>query len=93
MSSMKSQNCANCFHVLSDATRVQIVKTLKAGDSNVSDITEAMGVTQPTVSYHLKLLDSIGMVEKHKQGREIIYAFNKNYPCKGCGVFSAPIKI
>lgn len=85
--------CVDCFNVLADRTRIRILHALKQRGANVMQITEIAGVTQPTVSHHLKLLENSGLVEKEKRGREMYYSFNKNYPCKGCGVFSAPIRV
>lgn len=93
MSCESEKGCVGCFRVLSDATRVRILKQVQDTPVNVADLTVAMNVTQPTVSYHLKMLEDIGLVTKEKKGREVVYAFNVEYPCKGCGVFSAPIKI
>ncbi|MBI2052667.1 MAG: winged helix-turn-helix transcriptional regulator [Candidatus Ryanbacteria bacterium] len=87
------KKCVSCFQVLSDATRVRILKGLQERKANVASITEALDVTQPTVSHHLKLLDSFGFLQKERRGRETYYSFNKNFPCKGCGVFTSPIKL
>lgn len=93
MSLEKGKKCLQCFRVLSDHTRIRIVKELQERSESVSEITEHMGVTQPTISYHLKLLDGLGLIQKKRKGRETYYAFNKDYPCRGCGVFTAPIKV
>jgi len=79
--------------MLADKTRVRILKELQAEKLNVTSITEDMGVSQPTVSHHLKILKERGFVVSERKGRETFYRFNSAYPCKGCGVFSAPIKI
>ncbi len=93
MSEACGHSCTNCFRVLSDSTRLRILREIKAKQANVAEITQAMNVTQPTVSYHLKMLDDLGLVTKERKGRETYYAFNQAFPCKGCGVFSAEIKV
>ena len=93
MSSISQKQCAECFHVLADSTRMKIVRGLQEESRNVSAITEGLGVTQPTVSYHLKMLDGLGLIIKEKRGRRAYYAFNKNYPCRDCGIFAAPVKL
>jgi ArsR family transcriptional regulator len=93
MSEACGHSCTNCFRVLADSTRLRILRELKAKQTNVAEITQAMSVTQPTVSYHLKMLDDMGLITKERKGREIYYSFNENFPCKGCGVFSAEIKV
>jgi ArsR family transcriptional regulator, arsenate/arsenite/antimonite-responsive transcriptional repressor len=89
---MSGKNCAGCFQILSDETRIHILKNLQERSANVTEITREFGLTQPTISYHLRLLDEIGLLAKERRGRETYYSFNKEYPCKDCGVFSAPIK-
>jgi len=93
MSESCGHSCANCFRVLSDSTRIRILQGIKTKEANVAELTTATGVTQPTVSYHLKMLDDIGLISKVRKGRETYYSFNENFPCKGCGVFSAGIKV
>ncbi len=93
MSQSCATGCSDCFRTLADRTRLKILRAVQRHPANVAEITEAMNVTQPTVSYHLKLLEGLGMLVKEKRGREMYYAFNPQYPCKNCGVFSAPIKI
>lgn len=93
---MKSEkkNCTQCFKVLSDKTRLTIIKTMRNGKAyNVNEITNFVRVTQPTVSHHLRLLSEIGLITREKKGREAHYTFNDRYPCKGCGVFSAAIRL
>lgn len=86
-------SCVPCFSMLADKTRLKIIQALKKESVNVSGLTHSMRVTQPTVSHHLKILSESGFAIVEKRGRETFYTFNKNYPCKGCGVFSIPIKI
>jgi ArsR family transcriptional regulator len=93
MSNIVQKQCKECFHVLADSTRMKIVRGLQNESRNVSEITEGLGVTQPTVSYHLKMLDGLGLIKKEKRGRSVYYTFNKNYPCHNCGVFAVPVKL
>lgn len=93
ISCRSKRRCSICFRALADGTRLRILREIKKCPANVSAITVVTQVTQPTVSYHLKMLDKLGLVSKKYQGREVVYTFNKNYPCKGCGVLSAPIRI
>ncbi|TSC80162.1 MAG: ArsR family transcriptional regulator [Parcubacteria group bacterium Gr01-1014_29] len=89
----KNKTCAGCFRTLSDATRVRIIQFLKTGgEKNVNAITKPLGVSQPTVSHHLRLLTDAGFLLRRKQGKEALYSFRDDYPCNGCGVFHAPIR-
>ncbi len=87
------KTCAGCFRVLADATRMGIIKHLQEGGAqNVSALTKLLRVSQPTVSHHLHRLADAGYVTRTRLGKQIRYEFRKDYPCRGCGVFSAPIR-
>ncbi len=40
---------------------------------NVSELSAALGMQQPTVSRHLKILRDRGLVASHREGKEVIY--------------------
>jgi ArsR family transcriptional regulator len=57
------------FKALADPARVGIVNLLSAGDEAcVCTLTEALGLSQPTVSHHLRLLREAGLVQVDKRG-------------------------
>ena len=94
MQKIKQKTCVGCFQTLADETRIHIIKFLKEkGAKNVSTLTKLLHLSQPTVSHHLRVLAEKGFLERNRQGKEVFYSFRKDYPCHGCGVFSAPIKI
>ena len=53
---------------LSDPNRVKIVKMLASADLCVCEIQAGLGLAQPTVSKHLKILEKAGLVEKSRDG-------------------------
>lgn len=55
------------FHALADPTRRAILARLAKGDADVAQLTEPFGLSQPTISKHLKVLERAGLVS---QGRE-----------------------
>ena len=61
---------AQLFSALGDKTRVRIVNLLvEAGEACcVCDLEPELGVGQPTVSYHLKRLIEVGLLEREKRG-------------------------
>ena len=63
------------FGALADKHRVKIVSTLlNAGDACcVCDLEPELGVSQPTVSYHLKRLTDVGLLEREKRGTFAYY--------------------
>ncbi|GBF84707.1 transcriptional regulator, ArsR family [Aphanothece sacrum FPU3] len=64
---------ADFFKVLSEASRLQIVCSLKGGSKNVSQIIEITGLGQANVSKHLKLLTQAGIVTRTQQGVNVVY--------------------
>ena len=68
------------FKALADPHRVRIVNLLaNAGDSVcVCDITEAIGLAQPTISFHLKKLVNSGLLDREKRGTWAYYSLNQS---------------
>ena len=74
---------ADIFDVLADPTRRELLKTLlaryvdgegsRAGEMSVGEIVSAMGLSQPTVSKHLKVLRDIRLVTVREQGQHRFY--------------------
>jgi DNA-binding transcriptional ArsR family regulator len=67
---------ADIFDVLADGTRRDILTRLLAHEAAVSDLVDALGLTQPTVSKHLARLFEVGLVTVREDGRNRIYALN-----------------
>jgi ArsR family transcriptional regulator, arsenate/arsenite/antimonite-responsive transcriptional repressor len=64
------------FKALADRHRVKILNILaRAGGESVCvcDFTEPLGLKQPTVSYHLKLLNHAGLLERERRGSFAYY--------------------
>jgi ArsR family transcriptional regulator len=66
------------LYLLADSTRMKILKLLKQGEKNVSKIVEALKLSQPTVSHHLRRLEEAGLVLKRQYKRWVFYQVNKN---------------
>ncbi|MFI7580587.1 ArsR/SmtB family transcription factor [Kocuria sp. M1N1S27] len=62
------------FAVIADKTRRGILTALKDGERPVGDLVAELGVSQPTVSKHLKILREAGMVSMEAQGQRRLYA-------------------
>ena len=54
------------FAALSDPTRRGIVVRLARGEASVSDLVGHFSLTQPTISSHLKVLESAGLISRRK---------------------------
>jgi ArsR family transcriptional regulator len=62
------------IHVISDSTRIQIMKTLSEnGEMCARDILAHFSITQPTLSHHMSLLSDSGLVDARKEGRWVYY--------------------
>jgi len=61
-----------CF-ALSDPTRILMLYALSESPLNVTELTNELGVTQPTTSRHLKVLRDRGLVYTKRQGTTITY--------------------
>jgi len=66
-----------CF-ALSDPTRILILYALHERSLNVTELTNELGVPQPTTSRHLKVLRERGLVETERQGTMITYHLADN---------------
>ena len=58
---------------LSDARRVKIIKMLQHKIMCVCEMREALGIAQPSVSKHLKILEDAGLVDHKKEGLWVNY--------------------
>ena len=65
------------FKALSDETRLRIIKLLEQGELCVCDITAAMDIVQPKVSFHLSALKEAGLIKDRKQGKWIHYSLSE----------------
>jgi ArsR family transcriptional regulator, arsenate/arsenite/antimonite-responsive transcriptional repressor len=63
---------------LSDETRVKIFDMLSDGELCACKILEDFNITQPTLSYHMKILCDSGLVNSRRDGVWMKYSINKN---------------
>lgn len=71
-----SRDLARTFKALADPTRVQLLSIVTAHEGHeacVCDLTEPVGLSQPTVSHHLKILVEAGLLEREQRGRWAYY--------------------
>jgi DNA-binding transcriptional ArsR family regulator len=64
------------FKALADPTRRKILDLLKEHDLTAGDIAEQFDMSKPSISNHLKILKSAGLVIDEKKGQFIIYSLN-----------------
>ena len=63
---------------LSDETRLKIFDMLAQGELCACKILEAFKITQPTLSYHMKILADSGLVSVRKDGVWMKYSINRD---------------
>lgn len=75
--------CPDCFKVVGVRSRYKLVCMLgkKKDGASVTELTESLGLRQPTVTHHLNTLKSVGAVTVEEQGRERIYKLDRNAHC------------
>src|SRR5215204_3791049 len=74
LSSSDRDELAARFKALADPTRVAIVNCLSAADEVcVCNLTETFGLSQPTISHHLRILREAGLVESSRRGTWAYY--------------------
>ncbi|NML49005.1 helix-turn-helix transcriptional regulator [Streptomyces sp. R302] len=73
----RAEALARSVKGIADPTRLQILSVLLAapdGEACVCDMTPLLDLAQPTVSYHMKILVSTGLVSRRKRGTWAWYA-------------------
>ncbi len=70
-----AESLASWFGVLADPTRLRLLSLIAAAGEACAacDLVEPLGVSQPTVSHHLKVLREAGLVESRRDGRWVYY--------------------
>ncbi|HSR36844.1 MAG TPA: metalloregulator ArsR/SmtB family transcription factor [Desulfurivibrionaceae bacterium] len=73
------QQVIEFFKALSDLSRLRLIRILSSCGQEqycVADLAKKLGITQPAVSQHLKVLRNIGIVEPRKVGFRVYYTAN-----------------
>lgn len=73
---LKSGECSKYLRALADEDRLKIVQCLQDGPKSVGEVSRLLAARLANVSHHLRLLQQAGVVERHKQGRFVIYALH-----------------
>lgn len=67
---------AKRFHALGEPTRLKIMEILSQGEKSVGYLAETLGMSQPSVSHHLKTLRLARFARTRRQGKQIFYSIN-----------------
>lgn len=71
LSRTRAEELAAALKALADPARMRIVDILKSQpelEACVCDMTEPLGLSQPTVSHHLKVLTTAGILQRERRG-------------------------
>ncbi len=68
---------AKVFNALSDPTRLEILEFLRTSEKCVCEIIPHVGLIQPVVSRHLKILKDCGLVRDRKDGTRRLYSITE----------------
>jgi len=80
IASEQVQEIAAIFKVLGEPARLQLLSYIASqpdGEACGCDLIEPLGLSQPTVSHHLKVLYQAGLLNKERRGNWIYYLINK----------------
>lgn len=75
-----AERLAAVFKALADPARVKLMSLIAAsegGEACICDLTEPLGLSQPTVSHHMKLLVDSGLVNREQRGKWAYYRVNE----------------
>jgi DNA-binding transcriptional ArsR family regulator len=72
----RAATTADAFNAVAEPRRRQILDVLAGGERPVNDLVRALGLAQPQVSKHLRVLREVGAVEVRDHGRQRLYRLN-----------------
>ena len=72
----RAATTTDAFNAIAEPRRRAILDVLADGERSVGDLVEALGLAQPQVSKHLKVLREVGAVEVREAGRRRLYRIN-----------------
>ncbi len=71
------KNTALVFKAFCDENRIKILNILSSGEKCACKLLEALSVTQPTLSHHMKILCDSGIVSARKEGKWMHYSISQ----------------
>jgi DNA-binding transcriptional ArsR family regulator len=72
----RAATTADAFNAVAEPQRRQILDLLADGERSVNDLVALLGLPQPQVSKHLRVLREVGAVDVRKDGRQRLYRVN-----------------
>ena len=72
----RAATTTDAFNAVAEPRRREILDLLAGGERPVNDLVSLLGITQPQVSKHLRVLREVGAVEVRDVGRQRLYRLN-----------------
>jgi DNA-binding transcriptional ArsR family regulator len=72
----RAATTTDAFNALAEPRRREIVDALAGGERPVNDLVRLLGLKQPQVSKHLRVLREVGVVDVREDGRQRLYCLN-----------------
>jgi len=72
----RAATTADAFNAVAEPRRRQILDALAGGERPVNDLVHLLGIAQPQVSKHLRVLREVGAVDVREEGRQRLYRLN-----------------
>jgi DNA-binding transcriptional ArsR family regulator len=72
----RAATTADAFNAVAEPRRRQILDALAEGERPVNDLVRALGLAQPQVSKHLRVLREVGAVDVRGRGQQRLYRLN-----------------
>ena len=72
----RAATTADAFNAVAEPRRRQILDVLAGGERPVNDLVRRLGIAQPQVSKHLRVLREVGVVDVRNDGRQRLYRLN-----------------
>lgn len=72
----RAATTADAFNAVAEPRRRQIIDVIAAGERSVNDLVAVLGLPQPLVSKHLRVLREVGVVVVRDEGRQRLYRLN-----------------
>ena len=72
----RAATTADAFNAVAEPRRRELLDALAGGERPVNDLVRLLGLAQPQVSKHLRVLREVGAVDVRDQGRQRLYRLN-----------------
>jgi DNA-binding transcriptional ArsR family regulator len=72
----RAATTADAFNAVAEPRRREILDLLAGGERPVNELVDLLGLAQPQVSKHLRVLREVGAVDVREQGRQRLYRLN-----------------